>query len=519
MWAPDSRRLAYGDDRDGHYNLYLYDFVSHDERKLTSGNENDVAAVWSPDGKSLAYVRGGNELHVVVPDSKTGKSDLPVDRIVARAPLDRTPFLSERAIVWSPDSKWIAYATREGSKLFANVYLVSAAGGDSHPVSFLSNTNADALAWSPDGAFLLLVTSQRTEPGVLARVDLVPRTPRFREDQFRDLFSPESPAPKTQPRTQPAPTRENHERAPAPGDSTAKRDTTPAATDSTARAADSSHRNAVRHTPVVFEGLRSRLSYLPIGLDVVSEALAPDGKSVAVTAVAAGQANLYLFPLDELAKEEPVAKQLTSTPGPKSSVQWSPDGKEIYYVESGRIAAIDVAARSVRPVAVSAEMDVDFAADRGEIFTLMWRELRDNFFDEKMNGVDWNAVREQYAPLAEGAQTSDELMRLMNEMVGELNASHSGARGPSTGSPFTGRLGVRWDGAEYERTGRLRVSEILPARTRRTLRARSPLATSSYPSMESPSARTSTSTRCSRTASAKQTPLGIASAPKRSRAS
>ncbi|HMI58999.1 MAG TPA: PDZ domain-containing protein, partial [Gemmatimonadaceae bacterium] len=245
-------------------------------------------------------------------------------------------------------------------------------------------------------------------------------------------------------------------------DSTAKRDTTPAATDSTARAADSLHRDAVRHTPVVFEGLRSRLSFLPIGLDVVSEALAPDGKSVAVTAVAAGQANLYLFPLDELAKEEPVAKQLTSTPGPKSSVQWSPDGKEIYYVESGRIAAIDVASRAVRPVAVSAEMDVDFAADRGEIFTLMWRELRDNFFDEKMNGVDWNAVHEQYAPLAQGAQTSDELMRLMNEMVGELNASHSGARGASSGSPFTGRLGVRWDGAEYERTGKLRVAEIIP---------------------------------------------------------
>ncbi|MDQ2768320.1 MAG: S41 family peptidase, partial [Gemmatimonadota bacterium] len=285
---------------------------------------------------------------------------------------------------------------------------------------------------------------------------------RFREDQFRDLFSTDAPAPSAPPRSQPTPAREPRDRAPAPRDTTAKRDSTSAATDSTARVADSSHRDAVRHTTVVFEGLRSRLSFLPIGLDVVSEALAPDGKSVAVTAVAAGQANLYLFPLDELSKEEPVAKQLTSTPGPKSSVQWSPDGKEIYYIESGRISAIDVTSRAVRPVSVNAEMDVDFAADRGEIFTLMWRELRDNFFDEKMNGVDWNAVHDQYAPLAQGAQTSDELMRLMNEMVGELNASHSGARGAPSGSPFTGRLGVRWDGPEYERSGQLRVAEIVP---------------------------------------------------------
>ena len=33
------------------------------------------------------------------------------------------------------------------------------------------------------------------------RIDLVPRTPRFREDQFRDLFSPTSPA-RPGPRTQ-----------------------------------------------------------------------------------------------------------------------------------------------------------------------------------------------------------------------------------------------------------------------------------------------------------------------------
>jgi C-terminal processing protease CtpA/Prc len=79
-----------------------------------------------------------------------------------------------------------------------------------------------------------------------------------------------------------------------------------------------------------------------------------------------------------------------------------------------------------------------------------------------MNGVDWNAVRAEYAPLVQGSQTSDEFVRLMNEMVGELNASHSGVRGAGTLAPFAGRLGLRWDGPEYERSGRLRVSEIVP---------------------------------------------------------
>ena len=465
-WAPDSRRLAFADDRDGHYHIYVYDFVSHQERRLTSGDENDVTPVWSPDGNSLAYVRGGEEVHVLALGTGSGRKDAPADRAVAHAFLDRAPFLAERALVWSPDGKWLAYAKNDGSKLFANSYLVSVAGGESRPVSFLSNTNADALAWSPDGTFLLMVTSQRTEPGAVARVDLVPRTPRFREDQFRDLFTTEAPATPAERRTQPVPTRdEKNPSRESARDSTRDltRDTArTGARDSTALAADSAHRTAVRHTNIIFDGLRSRLSLLPIGLDVGSEALAPDGKSVAVTAIAAGQANLYLFPLDELSKEEPVAKQLTSTPGQKSGVQWSPDGKEIYYLESGRIAAVNVESRTVRPVAVRADVDVDSAADRTELFTLIWRELRDNFFDPRMNGVDWNAVRDEYAPLVEGAQTSDEFVRLMNEMVGELDASHSGVRGAGTLAPYTGRLGVRWDGPEYEHSGKLRVAEIIP---------------------------------------------------------
>ena len=40
------------------------------------------------------------------------------------------------------------------------------------PVSFLANTNAGSVSWSPDGAYLTFATSQRTEPGDVIRVDL-----------------------------------------------------------------------------------------------------------------------------------------------------------------------------------------------------------------------------------------------------------------------------------------------------------------------------------------------------------
>ena len=56
-------------------------------------------------------------------------------------------------------------------------------------MSFLANVFANTIAWSRDGTYLLFDTGQRTEHGQLARVDLTPRTPKFREDLFRDLFT------------------------------------------------------------------------------------------------------------------------------------------------------------------------------------------------------------------------------------------------------------------------------------------------------------------------------------------
>ena len=88
---------------------------------------------------------------------------------------------------------------------------------------------------------------------------------------------------------------------------------------------------------VVFDDIRRRVSFLPLGIDARSIAISPDGKTALMTASAAGQVNLYTYSLDELSSQPAVARQLTSTPGNKNSAQFTPDGKEVYYLENGRI--------------------------------------------------------------------------------------------------------------------------------------------------------------------------------------
>ena len=439
-WSPDSRRLVYISDRDGATHLFLYDFNSGAETQLTRGPASDDTPRYSPDGKLIAFERGGEEIRVIDVESKQ-------ERTIARAQLERPPLSSDRPFAWSPDSKWIAYVP-VGEKLFKNVFIVPVSGSESRAVSFLSNGGSNTISWSPDGSYILFDTGQRTENGQIARIDLLPRIPKFREDQFRDLFKEETP--RTPPLRTPTP-----EPAATPP---------PAASPTPTPAADARSKPAPKPVEINFDQIRRRLTLLPVGIDVNYQTISPDGKWVLMIAAVANQQNLYLFPLDELSRDPFVARQLTSTAGGKRWAQFSPDSKEVYYLEQGRINIYTIDNRQTRPLAVTAEMDVDFARERLNVFRQAWTYLRDNFFDSNFHGANWDQVRAQYEPLAAGARTPDELRRIISLMLGELNASHLGISGPAVGpvAPVTGRLGARFDRNEYERSGALRITEVIP---------------------------------------------------------
>ncbi len=438
-WAPDSRRLAYVSDRDATPHVFLYDFTSNKETQLTSGAAGDAAPAFSPDGKSLAFERDARELRVLDLESKQ-------ERLLASGVFERSPLGAIRPFVFSPDSKWIAFTSTSG-KSFTNVSVTPVADGQARQISFLANVFNNTVSWGQDGTYILFDTAQRTEGSQVARIDLIPRTPRFREDQFRDLFKEESPRTT---RTTQAP-QEN-------------RQTQTDTQNPTAPAANPiEKKQPPKPVEIVFDDIKRRLSVLPVGVDSGYQEISPDGKWLLMIASAAGQQNLYIYSLDELAREPAVARQLTSTAGFKRDAQFSPDSKEVFYLEQGRINVVPLESRTPRALAVSAEMDVDFAREKLEVFNQAWTDLRDNFYDPNFNGVDWEAVRAEYAPHIAGARTPDEMRRLLSLMVGELNASHSGVSAPaSSNQPSTGKLGLRFDRAEYESAGRLRVSEVIP---------------------------------------------------------
>ncbi|HEY1121468.1 MAG TPA: S41 family peptidase, partial [Haloferula sp.] len=59
-----------------------------------------------------------------------------------------------------------------------------------------------------------------------------------------------------------------------------------------------------------------------------------------------------------------------------------------------------------------------------QIYQESWRMLRDFFYDPKMHGLDWVAVRKKYEPLVDRVADRSDLAEILHEMSGELSALH-----------------------------------------------------------------------------------------------
>ncbi len=71
-------------------------------------------------------------------------------------------------------------------------------------------------------------------------------------------------------------------------------------------------------------------------------------------------------------------------------------------------------------------------AGRRAILDAAWKTVRDKHYDKTLGGVDWNAVRAKYEPLALGAPSEAAFYRVLNQMIGELGQSHMLIVGPGS---------------------------------------------------------------------------------------
>jgi Tol biopolymer transport system component len=134
VWSPDSSRVVFCSDRAQKFNLYLKDATgAGDEKLIPQEGPDRYPTDWSHDGKYVLYERGTDLWFVTFPS------------------LSSSLFLkgqsTPKAGRFSPDGKWVAYASNESGRW--EVYVTSFP--DAHGKWQVSNAGGEQPRWRSDG--------------------------------------------------------------------------------------------------------------------------------------------------------------------------------------------------------------------------------------------------------------------------------------------------------------------------------------------------------------------------------
>ena len=119
VWSPDGRRLAYTSNAKGPWDVYEHEVASGRQRVLLESDRDKYPTDWSADGRFLLFDQFD-------PKTKTDLMVLPMTGERRPVPYLATPF-DEQLGQFSPDGKWVVYVSDETGE--RQVYVDAFPGG------------------------------------------------------------------------------------------------------------------------------------------------------------------------------------------------------------------------------------------------------------------------------------------------------------------------------------------------------------------------------------------------------
>ncbi len=467
-YSPDGKWLSYISDQSGREELYIVPIdASAPAQKLTDIDALKFGYSWSPDSKEIAFASSDNNLRKLTVATK---------QVVV---LDTSRYGGFGMPVWSPDGKWIAYSKADASRT-SDVYMIASSGQEKEPhkVTF-DAANDGSPTFGPDGRKLFFQRVEGTggnTPSVQLYSVWLERQERDPDDaEEREAQTPEQPAGEGAEGAGAGPPRRGPQANRPP-----------------------------REIKVDFDGLKRRTRQVTrMPFPVLNYTIAPDSRTIVfVTTEPAGPANIPVIysiqedgrRLSRITAGQPPNENADGPGGGGgfgggiSDLNISRDGRTLFFRERDAIYSVALASGAGagqgagagagggagtgqgagaggggrRRINFNVRVRVDRPAEWAEMFDDGWRTMKYRFYDAKMHGVDWDAMRAKYRPLVDFVGDRQELLNIINEMIGELNASHTGAapppRGPGGGGVATSHLGIELE--PDKAAGRYRVSYI-----------------------------------------------------------
>ncbi len=406
--------------------------------------------------KYLSYIRENSDIYLLNLESREDSA------FIRDQPFLDLPYQVD--YTWSPDSQWVAFVGW-GKQYFSNVFVQHIEEDSPRQITFLSNNNCRSLLWSPDGKYIVFSTGHSQHESRIARVDLQPVLPIFKEDEFDKLFQ----AAEKDKNSSETPEDDNAENGEDTSEDTSENSSAEDNENVENSEEDSPEANAKsdkEKITIVFDSIKDRLQFLT-GHDSYAFPLAirPNSEILIYAADILGDDYLWSMSMD-FSQKRRQPNRLYHLERYAADVFFSRDGKKILYNDSGYLYSMilnDSGDRKSGPTLTRtrAEVKADFHQRKIQIFNEAWTLINDHFYDATFHGCNWEKVYETFAPLVRDSQTDESFRELLRIMLGELNASHLGVSGWRHSGTEDGYLGVWFDPKELLENGNFKITHVL----------------------------------------------------------
>lgn len=432
VWSPDGKWIAYVSDQSGEDEIWIRPQEGSGEpRALTSGAETyKYEIVWSPDSKRIAWTDKLNRLQFVEVESK---------QVTLAA---QSEAFEIRDFVWSPDSQWLAF-TKPEVRRFANIYLYGLAQKNQVQVTD-GWFDVGSPEFSSDGKYLFFVSERSFNPSYgqtewnhtysdMERIYLVTLAAATK--------SPLAP--------------KSDEVKPRDDKATVSGTEAKAASDKD-KEKDGDGAKAAKPSKVVVtvdvEGLTQRITVLPPPASNYGSLTSVGDKLFYLK-----KGKLHLFDLE---------KEKETELGEVAGFRVSADRKKMLVKVGSELAILDLPSAKLdladRKLSLTdLKVRLDRRAEWNQIYNECWRQMRDFLFDPKLHGVDWAGMRRRYEPLLAHVQHRADLTFIIGEMIGELNIGHSYVGGGDLPKPERIPLGLLGAVIQPDASGYFRIERIL----------------------------------------------------------
>ena len=434
-FAPDGRSVVYASERGGVWQIYVTSIKDKDEKSFTYATQlteerltNSMATSqmpkYSPDGKMVAFFENRGDLRVIDVKSKDILTVLDGKNNYSYSDGDLW-------FEWSPDSRWLLSSYMGGGGWNSNDIALVDASGKKAPVNLSNSGYTDTGGrWVLDGKAILFASDRagyRSHGSWGAEYDAYLM---FLDLDAYDHFCM---------------TKEEAEIADK-NDKDKKKEEEKKEKDEKKKKDDEEVKvEKVKPLEFDIENCRDRIVRLTNNSSQLSDAiLSKDGKKLYyITRFEAGN------DLWEKDLREGKTKILVKGVG-YGGMQMDKDGKNVFLCGNG-IKMIDLGNGSSKNIDFEAWFNMKPYEERQYLFDHIWRQVKDKFYDVNLHGVDWEAKRKTYERFLPYINNNFDFAEMISEMLGELNASHTGCRYYASGSAMrTASLGLffdeKWDG-------------------------------------------------------------------------